>query len=150
MLAMESPRIHEGVAEEKSSCESGWTMYIEDTIHGNHHSEFVYEEYDDDGNHFCVKDVDDDSSENGSDDSMTSDASSWPSTQLPRKTKNHAAAKKSNAKQVNHHTKNRAREKSTDQEEESEFKGRTRTIAASRVQSKGKDYVFGLKQIPFL
>ena len=78
---MESPSIHGG-AEEKSSCESGWTMYIEDTFHGNHHSEFVYEEYDDDGNHFRVKDVDDDSSENGSDDSMTSDASSWPSTQL--------------------------------------------------------------------
>ena len=134
---MESPR--RGGSEEKSSCESGWTMYIEDTFHGNHHSEFVYEEYDDDGNHFRVKDVDDDSSENGSDDSMTSDASSWPSTQLPRKTKNHAAAKKSNnAKQVSHHTKSRAREKSTDQEEESEFKGKTRTIAASRVQSKGR------------
>ncbi|KAJ4909715.1 SOB five-like 2 [Raphanus sativus] len=135
---MESPRIHEGVAEEKSSCESGWTMYIEDSFHGNHQSEVVYEEYVDDGNHFRVKYVDDDSSENGSDDSMTSDASSWPSTQLPRKTKNQAAAKNSSAKQVNHHPKNRACEKSTDQEEDSEFKGRTRTTAASRVRSRGK------------
>ncbi|CAH8327152.1 unnamed protein product [Eruca vesicaria subsp. sativa] len=121
---MESPR--RGGSEEKSSCESGWTMYIEDTFHGNHHSEAVYEEYDDD------------SSENGSDDSMTSDASSWPSTQLPRKTKNHAAAKKSNAKQANHQTKNRASEKFTEQEEESEFKGRTRTTGASHVRSRGK------------
>ncbi|KAF8108266.1 hypothetical protein N665_0112s0023 [Sinapis alba] len=115
-------------------------MYIEDTFHGNHQSDqVVYEEYDDNGNRFRVKDVDDDdSSENGSHDSMTSDASSWPSTQLPRKTKNQAATKNSNAKQVNHHTKNRACEKSTDQEEESEFKGRTRTTAASRVRSRGK------------
>ncbi|KAG2312862.1 hypothetical protein Bca52824_024419 [Brassica carinata] len=135
---MESPRINEGVAGEKSSCESGWTMYIEDTFHGNCQSEFVYEEYDDDGNRFRVKYVDDDSSENGSHDSMTSDASSWPSTQLPRKTKNQAAAKNSNAKQVNHHTKNRACEKSTDQEEESDLKGRTRTTATSSVRSRGK------------
>ncbi|KAJ0242831.1 Protein SOB FIVE-LIKE 2 [Hirschfeldia incana] len=137
---MESPRNHEGVSEEKSSCESGWTMYIEDTFHGNHQSEVAYEEYDvdDDGNRFRVKDVDDDSSENGSDDSMNSDASSWPNTQLQRKTKNQAAAKKSNAKQVNHHTKNRALEKPTDQEEESEFKGTTRITAASRVRSRGK------------
>ncbi|CAN6933146.1 unnamed protein product [Brassica oleracea] len=131
---MESPSIHGG-AEEKSSCESGWTMYIEDTFHGSHHSE---EYNDDDGDDFRVKEVDDDSSKNGSDDSMTSDASSWPSTQLPRNTKNHAEAKNSNAKKVNHQTKNRASEKSSNQEEESEFKARTRTTAASRVRSRDK------------
>ncbi|KAH0875018.1 hypothetical protein HID58_072380 [Brassica napus] len=103
--------IHGG-AEEKSSCESGWTI------------------------------------KNGSDDSMTSDASSWPSTQLPRNTKNHAEAKNSNAKKVNHQTKNRASEKSSNQEEESEFKARTRTTAASRVRSRDKDYVFLLKANP--
>ncbi|KAJ0241350.1 Protein SOB FIVE-LIKE 2 [Hirschfeldia incana] len=139
---MESPR--RGGSEEKSSCESGWTMYIEDTFHGNHHSEVVYEEYDDDDDGFRGKEVDDDgegdddSSENGSDDSMTSDASSWPSTQLPRNTKNHEAAKKSNAKQVSHQTKNRACDKFSDEEEESEFKARTRTTTTSRVQSRGK------------
>ncbi|KAF2606148.1 hypothetical protein F2Q68_00045793 [Brassica cretica] len=69
---------------------------------------------------------------------MTSDASSWPSTQLPRNTKNHAEAKNSNAKKVNHQTKNRASEKSSNQEEESEFKARTRTTAASRVRSRDK------------
>ncbi|KAG2322645.1 hypothetical protein Bca52824_015858 [Brassica carinata] len=142
---MESPRIHGEGAEEKSSCESGWTMYIEDTFQGNHHSEVAYEEYDDDGdddNDFGGKEVDDDGaddcSENGSDDSMTSDASSWPSTQHPRNTKNHAAAKKSNAKQVSHPTKNRAYEKFSDEEEESEFKARTRATTTSRVQSRGK------------
>ncbi|KFK41323.1 hypothetical protein AALP_AA2G115100 [Arabis alpina] len=143
---MESPRIHGGDAEEKSSCESGWTIYIEDTFHGNHHSDVVYEDYDDvgDGNDDDdgrVKEVDDDggdSSDNESDDSMTSDASSWPSTQLPRNTKNHAAAKNSNAKQVNHQTKNRACEAFSDEGEESELKGKTRTTATSRVQSKGK------------
>ncbi|KAF8052018.1 hypothetical protein N665_1629s0005 [Sinapis alba] len=141
---MESPRIHGEGAEEKSSCESGWTMYIEDTFHGNHHSEVVYEEYDDDddddvrGKEVDDDDGDDDSSENGSDDSMTSDASSWPSTQLQRNIKNHAAAKKSNAKQVSHQTKNRAYEKFSDEEEESEYKARTRTTTTSRVQSRGK------------
>ncbi|XP_024012294.1 pheromone-processing carboxypeptidase KEX1 isoform X2 [Eutrema salsugineum] len=127
-------------------------MYIEDTFHGNHHrSDVVYQDYDEDGDDgdFRVKDDgedggdddddDDDSSDNRSDDSMTSDASSWPSTQLPRNTKNHAAAaKNSNAKQVNHQTKNRACEKFSDQEEESELKARTRTTANSRVQSRGK------------
>ncbi|CAA7053563.1 unnamed protein product [Microthlaspi erraticum] len=142
---MESPRIH-GVAEEKSSCESGWTMYIEDTFHGNnHHSDVVYEDYDDgDDGDFHVKDQvddggdDDDSSDDKSDDSMTSDASSWPSTQLPKNTKNHAATK--NVKQVNHKTKNRACETFSDEEEESELKARTRTrtTGASRVQSRGK------------
>ncbi|KAJ4884238.1 SOB five-like 2 [Raphanus sativus] len=139
---MESPSIH-GSAEEKSSCESGWTMYIEDTFHGNHQSEVVYEEHDDDGDGFRVKEVDDEgSSENRSDDSMTSDASSWPSTQLPKNTKNHAVAKRSNATQVYHQTKNRACQKFSDQEEESEFKARTKTTEASRVKSRGKDFVF--------
>ncbi|CAL9239950.1 unnamed protein product [Arabidopsis halleri] len=151
---MESPRIHGG-AEEKSSCESGWTMYIEDTFHGNHHSEVVYEDDDDGDDGFCVKEVDDedddgdgdedddddddDSSNNESDDSMTSDASSWPSTHQPlRSTKNHAAAKNSNAKQVNHQTENRVRDRFSDEGEESELKARTRTTAASRVKSRGK------------
>ncbi|XP_056851090.1 protein SOB FIVE-LIKE 2 isoform X2 [Raphanus sativus] len=119
-------------------------MYIEDTFHGNHPSEVVYEEYDDDFRFKKVDDEDaedgdgDDSSENGSDDSMTSDASSWPSTQHQRNIKNHAAAKKSNAKQVSHKTKNRACEKFSDEEEESEFKARTRTTTTTRVQSRGK------------
>lgn len=150
---MESPRIHGG-AEEKSSCESGWTMYIEDTFHGNHHSEVVYEDDDDGDDGFCVKEVDDedddgdgdedddeddDNSNNESDDSMTSDASSWPSThQPPRSTKNHGAAKNSNAKQVNHQTENRVRDRFSDEGEESELKARTRTTAASRVKSRGK------------
>ncbi|CAH8363829.1 unnamed protein product [Eruca vesicaria subsp. sativa] len=135
---MESPRIHGEGAEEKSSCESGWTMYID------HHSEVVYEEYDDDERAREVDDDgegdddNDDSSGNRSDDSMTSDASSWPTTQVPRKTKNHAAAKKSNGKQVSHQTKNRAYEKFSDEEEESEFKARTRTTTTSRAQSRGK------------
>ncbi|KAL9311138.1 hypothetical protein AtEden1_Chr1g0069341 [Arabidopsis thaliana] len=142
---MESPRIHGG-AEEKSSCESGWTMYIEDTFHGNHHSEVVYEEEDDgfsvkkvdddgDGDEDDDDDDDDDSSNNESDDSMTSDASSWPSThQPPRSTKNHAAAKNSNAKQVNNQTENRVRDRFSEEGEESELKARTRTTAASRVK----------------
>ncbi|VVA98757.1 unnamed protein product [Arabis nemorensis] len=82
---MESPRIHGGDAEEKSSCESGWTI-----------------------------------------------------TQLPRNTKNHAAAKNSNVKQVNHQTENRVCETFSDKGEESELKAKTRTTADSRVQSKGK------------
>lgn len=145
---MESPRIHGGAAEEKSSCESGWTMYIEDTFHEKHHSDVVYEDYDDDGDDddFRVKEVDDDgddddgdSSDDESDDSMTSDASSWPSSQLPRNTKNHhVAAKNNNAKQANHQTENRACETFSDEGEESELKARTRTTAASRVQSRGK------------
>ncbi|EOA33892.1 hypothetical protein CARUB_v10021384mg [Capsella rubella] len=144
---MESPRIHGG-AEEKSSCESGWTMYIEDTFHGNHHSEVVYDD-DDDDDDFHVKEVEDDddddddgddSRNNESDDSMTSDASSWPSThQPPRNTKNHVAAKNSNTKQVNHQTENnRVRSRFSDQGEESELNARTRTTQASRVKSRSK------------
>uniref|UniRef100_A0A1J3HDR9 Uncharacterized protein n=1 Tax=Noccaea caerulescens TaxID=107243 RepID=A0A1J3HDR9_NOCCA len=143
---MESPRNHGGSEEEEeeySSCESGWTMYIEDAFHGNDYSSIVVDddEGDDDGDiddDSQVKEADDgDSSDDGgeeeSDDSMASDASSWPSNQHSKNINKHAAKKKISR----HLQKRQYTEKSLSNEgEKSELKART--SAGSRVQSRGK------------
>ncbi|KAF8088756.1 hypothetical protein N665_0530s0011 [Sinapis alba] len=139
---MESPRNHGGSEEEEeyNSCESGWTMYIEDAFHGNDHSSIVVvdDDDDDDGDDIDddshVKEADDGGDEE-SDDSMASDASSGPSNQLPKNINKHADGKNV-SKQV-YIQKRQHREKTLSKEgEKSELKART--SAASRVQSKGK------------
>ncbi|CAA7036322.1 unnamed protein product [Microthlaspi erraticum] len=141
---MESPRNHGGSGEEEeeeeySSCESGWTMYIEDAFHGNDHSSIVVDdEEDDDGDiddDSQVKEADDgDSSDDEeSDDSMASDASSGPSNQHSKNINKHAAKKKIGR----HLEKRQYTEKSLSNEgDKSELKART--SAGSRVQSRGK------------
>ncbi|XP_024007790.1 uncharacterized protein LOC112083897 [Eutrema salsugineum] len=142
---MESPRNHGGSEEEEySSCESGWTMYIEDAFHGNDHSSVVVDE-DDDGDiddDSQVKEADggdssDDGGDEESDDSMASDASSGPSNQLPRNINKHAA-RKNGSKQVYLQKRQHIQKTLSNEGEKSELKARTRTSAASRVQSKGK------------
>lgn len=140
--AMESPRNHGGSEEEEeeeySSCESGWTMYIEDAFHGNDHSSTVVDDDEDDDDDSQVKEADDgDSSDDGgdeeSDDSMASDASSGPSNQHSKNINKHAAKKKIGR----HLQKRQYTEKSLSNEgEKSELKART--SAGSRVQSRGK------------
>ncbi|KAG2320845.1 hypothetical protein Bca4012_056118 [Brassica carinata] len=135
---MESPRNHGGSEEEEeySSCESGWTMYIGDTFHGNDHSSVVVDEDDDNDYESHVKDVDDDYENDGgdevSDDSMASDASSGPSNRLPNKIIKHAT------KQVYIQKRQNTEKTLSNEGEKSELKARTRTSAASRVQSRGK------------
>lgn len=132
---MESPRNHgDPEEEENSSCESGWTMYIGDAFQGDDHSTVVVDDDNDDDSY--VKDADDgyenDDDGKESDDSMASDASSGPSNQLPNKNNKHAT------KQV-YIQKRQPTEKTLSNEgEKSEHKARTRTSAASRVQSRGK------------
>lgn len=143
---MESPRNHGGSKEEEcSSCESGWTMYIEDAFHGNDHSSVVVDDDEDDS---PVKEADDgyenddgDSSDDGgdeeSDDSMASDASSGPSNQFLKKLSKHAAGK-IGSKQVYNQKRQNTEKTLSNEGEKSELKSRTRTSAASRVQSRGK------------
>ncbi|KAL0698888.1 hypothetical protein Bca4012_055010 [Brassica carinata] len=140
---MESPRNHGGSEEEEeyNSCESGWTMYIEDAFHGNDHSSIVVvdDDDDDDGDiddESQVKEADDGGDEE-SDDSMASDASSGPSNQLPKNINKHAARKKV-SKQVDIQKRQHTEKTLSNEGEKSELKARTRTSAASRVQSKGK------------
>ncbi|CAF2161101.1 unnamed protein product [Brassica rapa] len=138
--AMESPRNHVGSEEEEyNSCESGWTMYIGDAIQGNDHSTVVVDDNDDDESHVKYADDGYENDDGGkeSDDSMTSDASSGPSNHLPNNINKHAA-RKNGSKQV-YIEKRQPKEKTLSNEgEKSEVKARTRTIAASRVQSRGK------------
>ncbi|KAJ4879758.1 SOB five-like 1 [Raphanus sativus] len=141
---MESPRNH-GVSEEEeeyNSCESGWTMYIEDAFHGNDHSYIVADDEDDDDgvdidDDSKVKEADDGGGDEESDDSMASDASSGPSNQLPKNI-NKNAARKNVSKQVCIQKSQHAEKTLSNEGEKSELKARTRTSAASRVQSKGK------------
>ncbi|XP_010460332.1 PREDICTED: uncharacterized protein LOC104776666 [Camelina sativa] len=144
---MESPRNHGGSEEEEeySSCESGWTMYIEDAFHGNDHSSVVVDDDDDtqvkEADHDGYENDDGDSSDDGgneeSDDSMASDASSGPSKQFPMNINKHAA-RKNGSKQV-YLQKHQHTEKTFSNEgEKSDLKARPRTSAASRVQSRGK------------
>ncbi|KAL1198401.1 Protein SOB FIVE-LIKE 1 [Cardamine amara subsp. amara] len=139
---MESPRNHGSSDEEEySSCESGWTMYIEDAFHGNDHSSVVVDDEDDSQ----VKEADDghekddgnSSGDEESDDSMASDASSGPSNQLLKNINKHAAGKNS-SKQVYLQKRQNTEKILSTEGEKSELKSRTRTSAASRVQSKGK------------
>ncbi|VYS47182.1 unnamed protein product [Arabidopsis thaliana] len=144
---MESPRNHGGSEEEEySSCESGWTMYIEDAFHGNDQSSVVVDDDDDDDTQ--VKEADDgyenddgDTSDDGgdeeSDDSMASDASSGPSNQLPKHINKHAA-RKNGSKQVYLQKRQHTEKTISNEGEKSDLKARTRTSAASRVQSRGK------------
>ncbi|XP_056854209.1 protein SOB FIVE-LIKE 1-like [Raphanus sativus] len=140
---MESPRNH-GVSEEEeeyNSCESGWTMYIEDAFHGNDHSYIVADDEDDDddvdiGDDSKVKEADDGGGDEESDDSMASDASSGPSNQLTKNINKHAA-RKNVSKQVCIQKSQHAEKTLSNEGEKSELKARTRTSAAS-VQSKGK------------
>ncbi|CAH8349909.1 unnamed protein product [Eruca vesicaria subsp. sativa] len=135
---MESPKGSEG--EDYNSCESGWTMYIEDAFGGNDHSSIVVDEDDDDDGDIDddsqVKEADDGGDEE-SDDSMASDASSGPSNQLPKNINKHAA-KKNVSKQVYIQNRQHTEKTLSNEGEKSELKARTRTSAASRVQSKVK------------
>ncbi|CAH8358483.1 unnamed protein product [Eruca vesicaria subsp. sativa] len=138
---MESPRNHGGSEEEEySSCESGWTMYIGDTFHGNDHSSVVVDDDDDDYESHVKNDDDDYENDDGgkeSDDSMASDASSGPSNQLPNNISKHAA-RKNGSKQVYIQKRQHTEKALSNEGEKSELKARTRTSAASRVQSRGK------------
>ncbi|CAN6823776.1 unnamed protein product [Brassica oleracea var. botrytis] len=133
---MESPRDHGGSEEEEeyNSCESGWTMYIEDAFGGNDHSSIIVDDDDDDDSQ--VKEADDGGDEE-SDDSMASDASSGPSNQLPKNINKHAA-RKNVSKQVYIQKRQHTEKTLSKEEEKLELKARTRTSGASRVQSKGK------------
>ncbi|KAJ0247557.1 Protein SOB FIVE-LIKE 1 [Hirschfeldia incana] len=142
---MESPRNH-GVSEEEeeyNSCESGWTMYIEDAFHGNDHSSIVVDDEDDDDgggdidDDSQVKEADDGGDDEESDDSMASDASSGPSNQLSKNINKHAA-RKNVSKKVCIQTRQHTEKTISNEGEKSELKARTRASAASRVQSKGK------------
>ncbi|CAN8291493.1 unnamed protein product [Cochlearia groenlandica] len=144
---MESPRNHgrsEEEEEEYSSCESGWTMYIEDAFHGNDHSSIVVDDDEDDDG--CdidddaeVKEADEDCGDEESDDSMASDASSGPSNQFPKSISKHAA-KKNGSKQVYLQKRQHAEKTISNEEEQeqSELKAKTRASAASRVQIREK------------
>ena len=140
--AMESPRNHGASEEEEySSCESGWTMYIGDAFQGNGHSTVVVDDDGDDDDESHVKDVDDGYENNDggkeSDDSMASDASSGPSNQLSNNINKHAA-RKNGSKQVCIQKRQPTEKTLSNEGEKSEVKARTRTSAASRVQSRGK------------
>ncbi|CAE5958530.1 unnamed protein product [Arabidopsis arenosa] len=145
---MESPRNHGGSEEEEySSCESGWTMYIEEAFQRNDHSSVVVDD-DDDDDDTLVKEADDgyendighnsdDGGDEESDDSMASDASSGPSNQLPKNINKHAA-RKNGTKQVYLQKRQHTEKTLSNEGEKSDLKARTRTSAASRVQSRGK------------
>ncbi|XP_023644595.1 uncharacterized protein LOC111832467 [Capsella rubella] len=143
---MESPRNHRvsEESEEYSSCESGWTMYIEDAFHGNDHSSVVVDDDDDtqvketyDGYENDDGDSSDDGENEESDDSMASDASSGNSKQFPKNTSKHAA-RKNGSKQVYLQKRQHTDKTFSNEGEKSDLKARTRASAASRVQSRGK------------
>ncbi|KAL0800084.1 hypothetical protein Bca101_055259 [Brassica carinata] len=95
-----------------------------------------------------VKDVDDDYENDGgdevSDDSMASDASSGPSNRLPNKIIKHAT------KQVYIQKRQNTEKTLSNEGEKSELKARTRTSAASRVQSRGKSPSLNVQEVALL